>query len=47
MYDAGMETLSDYMEAQTMWQSAMSTLVTARATLNLNRTKYLKATGRL
>ena len=47
MYDAGMETLSDYMEAQTMWQNAMSTLVTAKASLNLAKTKFLKATGQL
>ena len=47
MYNEGMETLSDYMEAQTMWQNAMSTLVSAKASLNLAKTKYLKATGRL
>ena len=46
-YNAGMETLSDYMEAQTMWQNAMSTLISAKASLNLSKTKYLKATGRL
>ena len=46
-YNAGMETLSDYMEAQAMWQNAMSTLVSAKASLNLSKTKYLKATGRL
>ena len=47
MYDAGVETLSDYMEAQTMWQDAMSTLVSAKASYNLAKTKFLKATGRL
>ncbi|MFA5657628.1 MAG: TolC family protein, partial [Dysgonamonadaceae bacterium] len=46
-YNAGMETLSDYMEAQAMWQNAMSTLVSAKASLNLSKTKYLKATGKL
>lgn len=46
-YDAGMETLSDYMEAQTMWQEAVSSNVSAKAALNLSKTKYLKATGRL
>ena len=46
-YNAGMETLSDYMQAQTMWQDAMSTLIAAKASLNLAKTKYLKATGRL
>ena len=47
MYDAGVETLSDYMEAQTMWQNAMSTLVNAKASYNLAKTKFLKATGQL
>jgi len=46
-YAAGMETLANYMEAQTMWQSAMSTLITAKASLNLSKTKYLKAVGKL
>ncbi len=47
MYDAGVETLADYLEAQTMWQDAMSTLVSAKASYNLAKTKFLKATGRL
>jgi outer membrane protein TolC len=42
-----METLADYMEAQTMWQNAVSTNISAKAALNLSKTKYLKATGRL
>ncbi len=46
-YNTGMETLSNYMEAQTMWQNAMSTLISAKASLNLSKTTYLKATGRL
>ncbi len=46
-YNAGMETLADYMEAQTMWQNAVSTHISAKAALNLAKTKYLKATGRL
>ncbi len=46
-YNAGMETLADYMEAQTMWQNAMSTHITAKASLNLSKTKYLKAAGKL
>ena len=46
-YDAGMETLADYMEAQTMWQNAVSTNISAKAALNLSKTKYLKAPGRL
>ncbi len=46
-YDTGMETLADYMEAQTMWQNAMSMHISAKAALNLSKTKYLKATGKL
>ena len=46
-YSAGMETLANYMEAQTMWQNAISTLINAKASLNLSKTKYLKATGKL
>lgn len=44
-YSAGMETLSNYMEAQTMWQNAMSSLICAKASLNISKTKYLKAMG--
>ncbi|MFA6759391.1 MAG: TolC family protein, partial [Bacteroidales bacterium] len=46
-YSAGMETLANYMEAQTMWQNAISNYITAKASLNLTKTKYLKATGKL
>ena len=46
-YTAGMETLADYMEAQTMWQNASSTHIVAKASLHLYKTKYLKTTGQL
>src|SRR5699024_10863027 len=46
-YEAGMETLADYMESQTMWQNAMSAHIGAKASLQLYKTKYLKATGQL
>ncbi|SMO38098.1 Outer membrane protein TolC [Saccharicrinis carchari] len=46
-YENGMETLADYMEAQAMWQNAMSMHIGAKAALNLAKTKYLKATGKL
>jgi len=46
-YSAGMETLANYMEAQTIWQNAISTLINAKASLHLSKTKYLKATGKL
>ena len=46
-YEAGMETLADYLEAQTMWQKASSDLIDAQASLNLSETRYLKAAGKL
>ena len=46
-YEAGMETLADYLEAQTLWQKAACDLINARATLRLSETRYLKAAGRL
>lgn len=46
-YEAGMETLADYMESQAMWQNATSTHIAAKAALQLYKTKYLKATGQL
>ncbi len=46
-YEAGMETLSDYLEAQTLWQQAYATKVDAHCQLYLNHIKYLKAAGLL
>lgn len=46
-YEVGMETLTDYMEAQAQWQKAWSDWVDAKAGLKLSETHYLKATGRL
>lgn len=46
-YKAGMETLANYMETQTIWQKAMSDLIAAKATYQLSRTEYLKAVGKL
>ena len=46
-YEAGMETLSDHLEAQTLWQQAYATKVDAHCQLYLNYIKYLKAAGRL
>ncbi|MGO3689013.1 MAG: TolC family protein [Psychroflexus halocasei] len=46
-YNAGMELLSDYMEAQALWQNAMSNLIAAQASYQLSKTKYLKSTGKL
>ncbi|MCD7937423.1 MAG: TolC family protein [Tannerellaceae bacterium] len=44
-YDAGLETLADHLEAQTLWQKAASDLVRAKTAVYLNETKYLKAIG--
>jgi outer membrane protein TolC len=46
-YDAGMETLSNYLEAQTTWQQAHTEYINALARRRLNETYYLKAAGRL
>lgn len=46
-YEAGMETLADYLEAQTVWQKAASDHINAKASLQLSQTNYLKAAGRL
>jgi outer membrane protein TolC len=43
----GLETISDHLVAQALWQKAHATLVEARATLQLNTTRYLKATNQL
>ena len=46
-YDAGMETMSGILEAQTMWQQATSALIRAKTGARLSETRYLKAAGRL
>lgn len=46
-YEVGMETITDYMEAQAQWQKAWSDAIDARAELRLSETYYLKATGKL
>lgn len=47
MYETGMATLVDYLEAQTTWQKAGSDLVNANAALRLSFTRYQKAAGAL
>lgn len=44
-YDAGMETISDYLEAQTIWQNAQAEHITAKTKLEIRKTEYLKASG--
>lgn len=46
-YDAGLETLSDHLESQALWQQAYATQVDAHFELYLQYIKYLKAAGRL
>ena len=46
-YDAGLESLSDYLEAQTLWQQAYAAKVDANFQLYLSYVKYLKASGTL
>ena len=46
-YDVGMETLADYLEAQTLWQKASSDFINAKASLKLSETHYMKAAGKL
>ena len=46
-YEAGLETLSDHLEAQALWQQAYATQVDAHFQLYLQYVKYLKAAGKL
>jgi outer membrane protein TolC len=46
-YEAGMETLAGYLEAQTVWQQACVNLINARTGQRYNETYYLKAAGKL
>ena len=46
-YDVGLETLSDYLESQALWQQAYETKVDAHFQLYLSYIAYLKATGKL
>ena len=46
-YDAGLEPLSDHLEAQALWQQAYETKVDAHFQLYLSYVTYLKAAGQL
>ncbi len=46
-YEAGMETLANYLEAQSVWQRAWMEYINAKSRQRLNQTYYLKAAGRL
>jgi outer membrane protein TolC len=47
MYENGMATLVDYLEAQTAWQKAGADQINANAALRLSLTRYQKASGKL
>ena len=44
-YEVGMETLSDYLEAQALWQNCYASKVDANCQENLAISKYLRAKG--
>lgn len=46
-YDVGLESLSDHLEAQALWQQAYETKVDAAFQLYLNHLAYRKAAGKL
>ena len=46
-YEAGMEILANYLEAQTLWQQAWMELINAKIAQRLNETYYLKSSGGL
>lgn len=46
-FESGLETLSNLMEAQAMWQQAHSELIRANSAFRIAETGYLKAAGRL
>ena len=45
-YDSGMETLSDHLEAQSLWQSALADEIDARTQLIVALGKWRKAAGK-
>lgn len=44
-YESGMETIADYLEAQALWQKAMSDMIEAKAKQRLAYTTYQKCKG--
>lgn len=46
-YEKGVETLSDHLEAQTLWQQARQTQVEARINCYIKWLEYQKATGKI
>ncbi len=46
-YEAGMETLSEYLEAQALWQKAMGDLIESRSNQRLAYMRYCRSRGSL
>jgi outer membrane protein TolC len=46
-YEVGMETMTDYLIAQTQWQQAFSELIDSKTNFKMKETAWLKATGQL
>lgn len=46
-YEVGLETLTNFLEAQTLWHKASAEFIEAKAQLKLNETNYLKSSGQL
>lgn len=46
-FDVGLETLTNHLEAQSLWQKAWAENIDAKAQLRLNETIYLKVSGQL
>lgn len=44
-YETGMETLANYLEAQTLWRQAWMEMIDAKIDRRLNETYYLRAAG--
>jgi len=46
-YEVGMETISDFLMAQTHWQKANTELIDSKADFKIKETVWMKVTGRL
>jgi outer membrane protein TolC len=46
-YEAGMELLTDYLEAQAQWQKAYAECIKSKTNYKIANTMYLKSTGNL
>ena len=44
-YNLGMETIADYLDAQTIWRNSQTEYITAQTKLEISKTEYLKAKG--